>query len=118
MNAEPLTGTPRRSFYGLAVILLLIAVAAAFVQKRYESGVAASGVGRIAAGVTETSESKGEVERLIWNARCWQMIGFGAALLALLSCGIAARSREKHRWVWVGIVVLLALYVLLELMMV
>jgi hypothetical protein len=118
MNAESITGTPRRVFYGLAVILLLLAVASAVVQKVYEGGVGISGARRMAAGLKETEESKGEVNRLIWNAGCWQGVGLTAALLALVSCGIANTRRENHRWVWVSIVVLLAFYIMLELVMV
>lgn len=110
--------TPRRLFYGLAVVLMWIGVTAAFVQKRHEGWATVSVANRIAAGVKENSASAGEVNRLIWNAQCCEMIGIAAVSLALLSCGIATWRRESHPWVWVAIVVLLSLYILLELMMV
>jgi hypothetical protein len=98
------------------VILLLLAVAAAFIQKHFEGGVGISAASRMAAGLKETSEFKSDVGGLIWKAECWEVTGIVAVSLALLSCGIAAWRREKHRWVWVCVVVLLSLYVLLELM--
>lgn len=118
MDTDSVTETPRRFFYGLAILLLLLAVAATFVQKRYEGGVGTSAASRIATGAMETSESKSEVGGLIWKAECWEVVGVVAVSLALLSCGIAAWRREKHRWAWVWIVVLLSLYVGLELLMV
>jgi hypothetical protein len=116
MSVEASIAPPRRLFYGLAITLLLFAVASAFVQTGYESGVGTSGAKRMAAGLKETAESKSEVERLISNAGCWQSVGFAAVLLAFLSWGIAMWRRERHRWVW--LVVLLSIYVMLELLMV
>jgi len=108
--------TPRRLFYRLALLLMWIGVASAFVQKRYESGCAMSMARRTAAGLEETSESKSEVECLIWKGHCWQVVGVAAVLLALLSHGVATFRREKLRGIWV--VMPLSFFVLLELIMV
>jgi len=101
MNVESSTEPPRRVFYGVAVILLSLAVATAFVQKHYEDGVATLKAVMVAAGLKETAAFKAEVENRIWNAECWQVVGAAAVLLALLSCGMAIWRRENHRWVWV-----------------
>jgi hypothetical protein len=113
MNPESTTETPRRLFYGLAMTLLSFAVVSTVVQKGYESGCGTTVARRIA---EEKIEAK--TEALIWNAGCWQFVGLAAISLALLSCGIATNRRENYRWVWVGIVVLLSIYVMLELLMV
>ena len=105
-------------FYGLAVILLLLAVAVAFVQKHCERRVGTSTATRIAAGLKDTDQTKSEVGGLIWKAGFWEVVGAVAVSLALLSCGIAVWRHEPCRWGWTYIVVLLVLYVGLELLMV
>jgi hypothetical protein len=110
--------TPRRWFYGLAGLLLWLAVAAAFQQKGCESSVATTTATRLAAGEKATNASRINVQKIIQNAERWEMLSYAAVLLALVSWGIALWRREKSRWVWVCLVGLLALYVMLELMMV
>lgn len=114
MSAE----APRRWFYGAAVLLLILGVTAAFFQKGRESSVAITGAMRFASGRPETNESRNEVQRIIQIAALWHSLSLAAVLLAILSWCIAIGRRENHRWVWVPVAVLLALYVLLELMMV
>jgi hypothetical protein len=109
---------PRRWFYGLAMLLLWVAVAAAFQQKGRESSVAITSALRIASGKKETDESRTNVQQIIQDAGRWQMLSVAAVLLAIVSWGIALWRREHSRWVRVCLVVLLTLYVMLELMMV
>jgi hypothetical protein len=115
---ESSTTTPSRAFYGLAILLLLVAVAAALVQKHFESRVGTSAATRTAAGLDETDQTKSEVQSLISKAECWEVVGALAVSLALLSCGIAVWRHERCRWSWICIIVFLAMYVGLELLMV
>lgn len=110
--------TPRPWFRAAAVLLMLIAVAAAFVQKGSESNVAQAGAKRAAAGAPLTQEYKNHVARIIRNARHWQLAGLAAVCLAFASWSVALWRREKLRGFAAILVSLLALYVGLQLMMV
>ncbi len=110
--------THPRAFYRLAIVLLLVAIAAAFVQKRYEAGVGTSVATMTVAGLKDIDQTKSEVQSLIWKAGCWEVVGAVAVSLALLSCGIAVWRRERCRWIWPCIIVLLAMCIGLELLMV
>jgi hypothetical protein len=112
------TPTPRPWFYGAAVILTFIGVTAAFFQKGLESNVAVTVAKRIASGVQETDEHRNSVQQIIENAERWQILSLAAVLLTIVLWGIAVWRREKLRGTWAIIVSLLALYVMLELMMV
>jgi cation transport ATPase len=112
------TAAPRRWFYGAAVILMLIGVTAAFFEKGYESNVAITVAKRIASGVQETDEHRNSVQQIIQNAERWQFLSLTAVFLAMVSWSIAAWRREKLCGAWVVVVSSLALYILLELMMV
>jgi hypothetical protein len=118
MMAQSSTTTPLGTFYSLAILLLLMAVAATFVQKHHEARVGTSVATRTATGLNDTDQTKSEVQSLIWKAGCWEAVGAVAVALALLSCGIAAWRHEQCRWSWMCIIVLLAVYVGLELLMV
>ena len=101
--------TPRatgRMFCITTIILLLMAVAVAFIQKQRESAVALAGA------------TGGNEQQTVQEANYWMILSLAMVSLAVLSWVIAVWRREKQRWVWVPIVALLSLYVLLELMMV
>jgi hypothetical protein len=108
---------PQRWFYTAAVILMLVGVAAAFVQKNRESAVGVTVARRIAAGVHEEGY-RNEADQLIRDAQCWEVLGLAAVGLAIVSWMIALWRREKHRGTWAIIVSLFALYVGLQLIMV
>jgi hypothetical protein len=113
MDTSPETmpaASPRPWFYRVAMLLMLIGVAAVLVEKRYE--------GAVAIAHKDTDESRNEVQQIIREAGVWQSLGLAAVVSAIVSWGIAVRRREKCRRAWMVIVCLLALYVLLELMMV
>ncbi|HBO43026.1 MAG TPA: hypothetical protein DD670_03645 [Planctomycetaceae bacterium] len=112
------TPPAKRVFHATAIALLLGAVATAFIQKQYEGAVAVAAARRVALGIRTTDEHQDEARRLIRVAQVWEIVGFALVAPALLSWGIAIRRREKHRWAWPGVVVLLFLYVWLKLLMV
>jgi cell division protein FtsW (lipid II flippase) len=118
MMAQSSATTPPFAFYGFAILLLLVAVTVALVQKHFEDRVGTSVATRIAAGLKDTDQTKSEVQSLIRKAGCWEVVGAVAVLLALLSSGAAVWRHERCRWVWIFIVVLLAVYVGLEFLMV
>lgn len=95
-----------RIFYVATVALLLMAIAITFIQKQRESAVAIAGA------------TRGNVQQVVQEAKYWAILSLATVSLAILLWGIAIWRREKHRWAWVPVVVLLSLYVLLELMMV
>lgn len=105
-------------FYGAAVLLLIVGVTAAFVQKIREGAVAVTAAKRIASGVQETESHRNSIQRIIHEAQRWEMLGLAAVSLAVVSWGIAAWRREKHRGTWAVIISLLAFFVLLQLLMV
>jgi hypothetical protein len=114
----PSAEAPRHWFYRAAVLLLLVGVTAAILQKEREGAVAKAGAARIAARAEATEEYKSNVQHFTQAAEHWMMLSLAATFLAIVSWCIAIWRRENHRWVWVPVVVLLSLYVLLELMMV
>jgi hypothetical protein len=118
MMAQTSTTAPPRAFYGLAIVLLLMGTAAAFVQKHFEGKVGASVATRTATGLNDTDQTRSEVQSLIWKAECWKVVGAVAVSLTLLSCGIAAWRHEQCRWSWMCIIAILAVYVGLQLLMV
>jgi len=98
----------RRVFYVAAVFLLLGAIVLTFIQHMYVSAaVRANAVAAVADG-----------QYYIQTATYWWIAGLVAVALAILSCGIAISRCEEHRWVCILIFVLLAFYVLLNLMIV
>jgi len=109
---------PRCWFYAAAALLMLIGVAAAFVQKGRESMVGQTAAKRTAAGLHETEESRNEVQQIIRDAERWQVLSLAAVFLAIVSWSIALSRHERLRGGWMVVVVFLALYVMLELMMV
>jgi hypothetical protein len=115
---KPSAASPRRWFYAAATLLMLIGVAAAFVQKSRESKVARTGAIRAAAGLQPTEDSRIEVQQIIRDARYWQSASLTAVFLSILSWGIALTRRENTRASWAVLVSLFALYVALQLMMV
>jgi hypothetical protein len=115
---EPSAATPRRWFYSAAVILMLVGVAAVFMQKARESAVGMTAAKRAAAGLHATEESREEVEHIIREAGLWAMASFTAVFLAMLSWAAALSRFEKRQGTWAILVSLLALYVGLQLIMV
>lgn len=113
---------PRPWFHGLAVILLGLGVAFAFIQKQYEGRVARSVAERVASGKEDPSASESHVAELISTARRWQMTGFVVVASGLVSFGVGIWRRETHRWLRVTlratIILSWTLYVFLELLMV
>ena len=97
---------------------MLIGVTAASFQKGHESNVAVAVAKRIASGVQETDEHRDSVQQIIKNAESWQILSLAAVFLAIVSWSVALWRREKHRGAWVVIVAFLALYVMLELILV
>jgi hypothetical protein len=114
----PSAASSRRWFYGAAMLLLLVGVTAAFFQIVREGAVAATGAKRIAAGVQETDEHRNNLQQIIQDAERWQILSLAAVSLAIASWGIAVWRHETLRGAWVIIVSLLALYVVLELLIV
>jgi hypothetical protein len=110
--------TPRRWFYGVAVLMMLIGVATAVVQKGRENAVAVTVAKRIASGVQETEEHWNNVRQIIQDAKSWRILSLVIVSLAIVSWGIAAGRGEKCRGIWIIIVSLLALFVAIELIMV
>jgi len=89
---------PRCWFYGAAVILMLVGVAAAFVQKGYESNVAITGAKRTAAGVQETDESRNEVQQIIRDAVLWADLSLAGGFLGVRvvgRCPVATRKTPQ-----------------------
>lgn len=109
---------PRCWFYVATVFLMLIGVTAALFQKVHEGNVAITVAKRIASGVQETDEHRNSVQQIIQNAERWKILSLAAVFLAVVSWSIAAWRREKLRVAWMVVVSFLALYILLELMMV
>ena len=109
---------PRRWFYATAVILMVIGVTAAFLQKVQESNVAVTVAKRIASGVQETDERRNSVQRIIQNTWRWQMLSLAAVFSAVASWSIAGWRRENCRVTRLIVASFLALYIGLELIMV
>lgn len=107
-----------RIFYYMAIALMLMAIATSFIQKRRESAVAIAGATRAAIGAERADEFEGDVRQNVEAAERWQMLSLAAVLLGVLSGGVAIWRREKPRWGWACVVVLLFLAVMLQLMMV
>jgi hypothetical protein len=114
----PSVASPRRWFYGAAVVLMLIGVATAVVQKARESAVAQTGARRAAAGLPVTKASQAEVQQIIREAHRWADVSLAAVFFAMVSWRVAVSRREKRCGANVVVVCLLALYVMLQLMMV
>jgi hypothetical protein len=110
--------TPRRWFYGLAVLLMLVGVVTAFVQKGRESAVAVSGAKWFASGRKEPVKHENDVQQIIRDASRWAMLSLAAVVAAMVSWGVAVSRRERLRGSWAVIVSLLALWVGLQLIMV
>ena len=109
---------PRRWFYGLAVLLMLVGVVTAFVQKGRESTVAISGAKWVASGAKEPIKHQDDVQQIIYDAARWAMLSLVAVLAAMVSWGVAVWRRERLHGSWAVIVSLLALWVGLQLLMV
>lgn len=107
---------PRRWFYTAAVVLMLIGVTTAFVQKARESIVGVTVGIRIATGFPKTDENEKQIRQIIQESERWQCLSLAVVFLAIASWVIAVERYEKCRWGWGVIVVLLALYVMLQLM--
>ncbi len=110
--------SPRHWFYGAAMLLMLLGVAVAFVQKGRESAVARTAAKQIASGVQRTEADHEAVQQIIRDAERWEMAGFAAVFSALVSWAVAVSRREKPRGGGAALVSLLALYVGLQLLMV
>lgn len=104
-------------FSSAAVVLLLVAVAAAMVQKQRESGAGMTVARRVAAGVEATAQSQEQVASLIRAASDWRTLSLFAVAMAVVAWVVARRRHEPHRGTSTA-VVLLAFYIMLELMMV
>jgi hypothetical protein len=115
---------PRRHFLVLAAVLLCLGVAATLVQKSREGEVAltaaqrAADRGEASAGMRATEEDEARIQRLIQESAIWQTLALVAIALALASWEFAWRRREDFRRVRVVLVVMFALYILLQMMMV
>ena len=112
--------TPRkggRIFYFTTISLLLGAIVVAIIQKRREGDIVVVAT-KMAVGTEGTEEDESNVQDAIQDAAHWEILSLAVVSLAILSWGIAIWRREKLRWAWPCVVVLLSLYVLLELMVV
>lgn len=112
------SAAPGPWFYGLAVLLMAIGVAAAFVQKGHESAAAQSVARQIASGITRTDADRTAVEQTLAAARGWTCASFMAVFLAIVAWAVAVKRHEKRRGSWIVIVALFALYVGLQWLMV
>ena len=92
----------RHFFYFATVILLIGAIVAVVIQKQYESAV-----------VVDVS-----VQHHIQKANFWGILNLATVALAILSWGIALLCHEKHRWMFVYVIVLLLFYVCLKLLII
>jgi len=115
---SPTTDLPRCRFRKAAILLMLIGVVLAFIQKGRESAVAATVARQMAAGVGRTEESQRKVENILQEAHCWATASHAVALLAIVLWLVALTRREKYPGAGAIFVSLLALYVGLELLMV
>ena len=104
-RSEASRAAPRCWFYMAAVLLMLIAVTIAFVQKRRESGVAIVGARRAAAGAQVTDEYRNSVQQIIQDAERWAILSFAAVLSAIVSSGVALRRHETLRGAWVVVII-------------
>ncbi len=120
---------PGRMFYYMAIALMLVAVATSIIQKRRESAVgmaaarraasvAMAGTTRGAIGAERADEYETDVRQKIEAASRWRVLSLAAVSLGVFSWVVALRRREKLRWGWASVVVLLSLAVMLQLMMV
>jgi hypothetical protein len=117
--SDPLSApTPRRWFYGLAVLLMLVGVVTAFVQKGRESAVAIAGAKWATSDRKEPVKHENDVQQIIHDANCWAMLSLAAVVAAMVSWAVAVSRREMLRGAWAVIVSLLALWIALQLMMV
>ncbi len=114
----PTTATPRRWFYGAAVLLMLVGVGTAFVQKGRESAVAITGAQWADSGRKDPVKHENDVQQIIRDAKRWAMLSLATVLVAMVSWGIAVGRCERLRGARALIVLLLALWVMLELIMV
>lgn len=105
-------------FYCGAVALFLVAVGAAFVQKRHESAVAIIGAARAAGGPKVAGAYEKNARQSIDAAERWRTGSLAAVALGILSWWVAVRRREKCWVAWAGVIVLLSLAVALQVMMV
>jgi hypothetical protein len=96
--------------YLATVFLLVSAIVIASIQKSYESAAVMAVAKAVATG--------NNVSRHGHVAGVLSIVNLAAFVLAVLSCGIALRYREKYRWTWVPIIVLFVFYVFLALIMV
>jgi hypothetical protein len=110
--------SPRRLFYWATMLLLLLGVAATIQQKRREGAVAMAGALRAEKGEPATAEYRAIVDGSSADAGRWGGLGFMATAFGLVCWVMAIRRRESHRWVWVSVVVLLAFYLMLQLILV
>jgi hypothetical protein len=115
---ETPAAAPGCRFYAAAMFLMLIGVMAAFVQKSCESAIAQSVAMRTAVGLQETEASRIEVQQDIRHTRYWQFASLAAVFLSMLSWGIALARREKACGLWAAIFAWLALYAVLQVIMV
>ena len=122
MQQIPDTNVPqknRRVFwiaYNAILFLLLGAVVFANIQK-YHEGARTRIVAQIIAKGGNAQQFIREAP--FWmEASFWMMVSWATVALAVLSWGIALWYHEKQRWVWGIPIVLLAFFVLLQLLIV
>jgi len=100
--------------YNAALFLLLGAIVFSVIQKGHEGAVVITA----AQSLVETGAISGNTQQHIQDAAYWMKVSWATVALAVLSWGIALWYHEKQRWVWGIPIVLLAFFVLLQLMMV
>jgi hypothetical protein len=117
-SPTPSTATPRRWFYGAAVLLMSAGVIVAFVQKGRESAAGTTVAKQFAADGKRTGAQRNEVRQIVRDAERWRLLSYAAVFLAMASWCAAACRHEKCRGTRVIVLSLMALYVGLELLMV
>ncbi len=109
---------PRPVFYRVALVLMLLAVSGAIVQKASESKIAVTMSRAFAAGTTNTPEVAAEAQSILESARLYFAIA-GSLVAAALGCWIlAVRHGEQQRIASMALTVLLCLYIMLEMLIV
>jgi len=112
--------TPRKSeriFHFITVTFLLVAIIATFIQKLRESAAAIAAT-EVAFGAKSTDGNRSNVQHANQDAEHWWILSLAAVSLAILSLVIAMWRREKYFLAWWCSIILLAFYVLLQLVMV
>ena len=111
-------------FYVIAIVLLLGAIAASFTKRQYWSGTARTAARQMQRqnDIKEQRESSPaviaaaeiDVQQIYHKAAWWSRLSIVAAVLAILSYGIARRHHEQQCWVGMEFFMLFALYILVE----